>query len=256
MTKYYKSNYYKEDIEVEEIDWEIFVNITTNDNKKIIYSWYDIKEKTSHSPYIKNAIIASFIWNIPNNILILGFWWWSYAKYFKDYFWERISITWVEIDNAMIEISKNEFQLDNINYFNMWALKAIEILKNNKKNKFDIIFIDVYDENSKIPDFINDNIFWEDLKKLSLEDTKIIINYANNYENSKYYNEIDNKIKNIFKKKYIKILNNKNDDWNIIWVYNLNKNLNSQDLILEYLNKVQNWEINYDSNIISNIFLE
>jgi len=239
MTKYYKSNYYKEDIEVEEIDWEIFVNITTNDNKKIIYSWYDIKEKTSHSPYIKNAIIASFIWNIPNNILILGFW-----------------ITWVEIDNAMIEISKNEFQLDNINYFNMWALKAIEILKNNKKNKFDIIFIDVYDENSKIPDFINDNIFWEDLKKLSLEDTKIIINYANNYENSKYYNEIDNKIKNIFKKKYIKILNNKNDDWNIIWVYNLNKNLNSQDLILEYLNKVQNWEINYDSNIISNIFLE
>ena len=256
MTKYYKSKYYSEDIEVERIDWELLVNIITKWWKKIIYSWYDIEDKTSYSPYIKNSILASFIWEIPENILILGFWWWSYARYFKDYFWDKVNITWVEIDETMIEIAKNEFQLNNINYFNMWALEAIEILKNKKKNKFDTIFIDIYDKNSQIPDFINTIEFWKNLKLLTIKETKIIINYANNIDNKNYYKEIHNKIINIFWKNYIEILNNKDDTWNIVWVYNLEKNINSEELILEYLSKVQNWLMNYDSNIISNIFLK
>ncbi len=255
-SKYYKSKYYSKDIEVERIDWELLVNIITEWWKKIIYSWYDLEDKTSYSPYIKNAVLASLIWEIPKNILVLGFWWWSYAKYFKDYMWEKINITWVEIDEAMIEVAKNEFQLNNINYFNMWAIEAIDILKNKKKNKFDTIFIDIYDKNSKIPDFINTLDFWKNLKLLSLEDSKIIINYANNIDNEKYYEEIHNNIINIFPNNHIKILNNKDDNWNIIWVYNLKKKLNSEELVLEYLSKVQNWEINYDSNIISNIYLK
>jgi hypothetical protein len=37
------------------------VRIKTKEQKEVIYSWYDLEEKTSYSPYIKNAILASFI---------------------------------------------------------------------------------------------------------------------------------------------------------------------------------------------------
>ncbi len=116
MIKKYKSNYYNFPIEVENIDWEILVKIFTKNKKEIIYSLYNLIDKTSYSPYIKNALLASFIWKIPKNILILWFWAWSYAKYFEDYLWKKINIIWVEIDEKMIEIAKNELKLKNISY--------------------------------------------------------------------------------------------------------------------------------------------
>jgi len=256
MIKKYKSNFYKFPIEVEKENWEIIVKIFTKDKQEIIYSYYDLEEKTSYSPYIKNSILASFIWDIPKNILILGFGAWSYAKYFKDYLWENINITWVEIDNSMIEIAKNELNLKKINYFNLDYLEAIEIL-NKKKNKFDIIFIDLYDENSKIPNSLNniDNI--KKIVNLIFKNWKIIINYSDFEENNDFYKEIEDKFVSSLKNKdKIKILNWKNDLWNIVWVYNLEKKYNSEELILEYLQKVQNWEINYDSNLVSKIFLK
>ena len=256
MIKKYNSDFYKNPIEVENIEWEILVNVITDCWKKIIYSWYDLVDKTSYSPYIKNAILSSFIWEIPKNILILGFWAWAYAKYFKDYLWENINITWVEIDNSMLEIAKNEFNLNNINYFNLDYLEALEILNKKKKNKFDTIFIDLYDENSKIPESLNNNLIIKKIQNLLTKKWKIIVNYANILENRQYYNEINKKFSCIFWENFIEILNNKDDPWNIVSVYNLDKNYSSEELILEYLQKVQAWTINYDSNLIKNIYLK
>jgi spermidine synthase len=63
----------------------------------------------------------------------------------------------------MIEIAKKEFNLNDINYFNLDILESINIL-NKKKNKFDTIFIDIYNEYSQIP-----NIFLEEdfIKKIT-----------------------------------------------------------------------------------------
>jgi spermidine synthase len=58
----------------------------------------------------------------------------------------------------MIEIAKKEFNLNDINYFNLDVVESINILNKKKNNKFDTIFIDVYDENSQIPDiFLEEN---------------------------------------------------------------------------------------------------
>jgi len=257
MTKYYKSDFYKNPIEVENIEWEIFVNIITDSWEKIIYSWYDLIDKTSYSPYIKNSLLSSFIWEIPKNILILGFWGWSYAKYFKDYMWENINITWIEIDSSMIEIAKKEFNLNDINYFNLDVKDSIDILNKKKNNKFDTIFIDIYDENSKIPEFFLDENFIKKIINLLAKDSKIIINYANYNNNEKFYLNIENIfLKNLGNKEKIEILNWENDFWNIVTVYNLKEKITSENLILEYLQKVQVWDINYDSNLITNVFLK
>jgi len=256
MTKIYKSNFYKNPIEVENIDWEVFVNIITDSWEKIIYSWYDLIDKTSYSPYIKNAILSSFIWEIPKNILILGFWGGSFAKYFKDYMWEKINITWVEIDESMIEIAKNELKLKDINYFNLDYIESLKILNKKKNTKFDLIFFDIYEQNSNIPESFNNLEIIKLIKNILCPNWKFMVNIANIRNHKKFYGEIDNKILEIFPKNKIEILNNKDDEWNIISVYNLENKINSEELVLEYLQKVQNLEINYDSNLIKNIYLK
>jgi len=171
--KKYNSKFYDFPILVENFFWEILVKIITKNKKEIIYSWYNLIDKTSNSPYIKNAILASFIWKIPKNILILGFWAGSFAKYFKDYMWEKTKIVWVEIDEAMIEISKNEFDLKNIDYFNIDYIEALKFL-NNENQKFDIIFFDIYNQNSKIPENFNDLETIKLIKKYYLKNESLL----------------------------------------------------------------------------------
>ncbi len=254
--KKYNSKYYKYPIEVENIAWEILVNIITDSWKKIIYSWYNLINKTSHSPYIKNAVLLSFINNIPKNILVIWFGAWSYAKYFKDYLGKKINITWIELDKMMIEIAKKEFNLNNIDYFNLDYIEALEILNKIKNNKFNIIFFDIYNNNSQIPEDFNDIKTIKLIKNILDINWLFIINFANNQDYQDYYHNIDKKLLNIFWKNKVELLNWINDDWNIIWVYNLKKEYSSEEIIIKYLEKVQKWEINYDFNLIKNIYLK
>lgn len=255
MTNYYKSKFYKQDIEVENIDWEILVNIINNSWNKIIYSWYDIVDKTSYSPYISKCLLWSFIKQIPKNVLIIWFWGWAFAKYLEDYISE-INITWIEIDEAMIKIAKKEMWVKTNNFFNLDAHESLEILS-KKNNKFDTIFIDVYDSNWKIPNYFSLITFFDKIKKILTPSWSLIINYADySWNNIDFYDKIHSNILQLFSKNYIHILNWKDDSGNISGIYNLDKDYSSEELVLNYLNKVQNSEINYDSNLIKNIILK
>jgi spermidine synthase len=66
----------------------------------------------------------------------------------------------------MIEIAKKEFFLDDINYFNLDVKEALNIISKKKKNKFDTIFIDIYDKNSLIPEFFLENNFIQNITSL------------------------------------------------------------------------------------------
>ena len=270
MKKYY-SNFYKNNIEVENINWEILVNIFTKNNEKIIYSWYDLEDKTSYSPYIKNALLASFINKIPEKILILWFWAWSFAKYFEDYLWKKIKITWVELDNTMLKIAKNELKIKSKNLINIDYIEylnkktpnllsgSIEIEKQNKnspiipfnKGDEDIIFFDIYDKNSQIPKSFNKLEILKKIKNLLDKNWLFIVNFANYLENLDYYKKIEQKIISVFWENFIKI----KSEENIVWVFWLEKILNSEELILKYLEKIKKNNINYDSNLIKNIIL-
>ena len=106
--KKYNSKFYSYPIEVDDIWWEIIVSIRTNTKKQIIYSWYDIIEKTSHSPYINKCLLWSFIKHIPKNVLILWLWAWSFVKFLEDHIENifkklvnRLKFNFYEIDEEL-----------------------------------------------------------------------------------------------------------------------------------------------------------
>jgi len=251
MTKYYSSEFYNEPIEVDNIQWEILVTITDNSNRKIIYSWYDIISKNSNSRYINECLLWWFIKKIPEKVLIIWFWWWAFCKYLEDHI-KNVKITWIDIDKAMFQIAKKELKIKTNDFLIMEWVEAINQL-NNENKKFDLILIDVYWNEWKIPSsFLKKNIYIN-IKKLLLNDWTLSINYADYIWE---YDLVHKYLKEIFWKNSIHITSWENYKWNISWIYNLDKKYDSKEIILKYLEKVKKWEILYDSNMIKKIILD
>jgi len=253
--KEYISKYYKKPIEVENIEWEIIVSITDNNQEKVIYSIYDIVEKTSYSPYISKCLLGSFIKEIPKNTLIIWFGAWAFAKYLEDYV-SGVKITWIEIDETMIDIAKKEMWVKTSNFFNLDALESINILTKKKNTKFDSILIDIYDSNVEIPKYFENLDFIKKIWTLLTTNWIISINFSDFWgKNKDNYKKIHDNLITTFWKFHSHILSGAKENWNISWIYNLDKNYNSEEINLAYLEKVQNCEINYDSNLIKNTIL-
>lgn len=259
MPNYYKSEFYKKPIEVENIEWEKLVIITDNKDRKIIYSWYDILEKNTSSIYINKCLLWGFIRWIPKNILIIWFWGWTYAKYIEDNIKTNTNITWIDIDKTMIEISKKEFNVQTDDLYILDAKEALEILV-KKRNKYNLILVDIYDWSCEIPKYFQWYSFIDNISKLLIKNGIISVNYSdydlNNKKRSWDYKKIHNNLINGFWKYYSHILSWKNDRWNVMWIYNIDKNYTSEDYNLNYLELVQKWLINYDENIIKDTILD
>lgn len=259
MTKYYKSDFYNSNIKVENINWEILVIIKDKHKKDIIYSWYDIKEKKTESIYINKCILWWIIKKIPKNVLIIGFWWWAFAKYFEDNLNLDIDITWIEIDKTMIDIAKNELKVKTNNFYIEDAKTAIE--KINKKNiKYDLILIDVYWKDAEIPNYFIEKDFFENVKNILRKSWVLSINYSDydiiNKQKNNKYKKIHNNIINVFWKYYNHILSWENNRWNISWIYNLDKFYTAKDFDDNYMNLYKKWEVYFNENIIKNTFVE
>lgn len=257
MSKYYNSKFYSKPIEVENIDWEIIVIITDDFWRETIYTWYDIIEKNSQSFYINKCLLWWFIKNIPQDVLIIWFWWWAFAKYLEDHI-KIINITWIDIDPVMIEIAKNELKVKTNDFYLDDAKDAIKkIYKDNKK--YDLILIDVYWNDWEIPKYFWNKAFFNNVKKVLKNDWVISINFSN-YEiwgkNFNKYEKIHSTLINVFWKNYNHLFNWKNDRWNVVWIYNLDKFYKSQDFFENYMEKVSIWEIIYDEKLISNFIVK
>lgn len=255
MTKYYKSEFYNESIEVDNIEWEIIVTITDNKKRKIIYSWYDIVSKNSQSNYINKCLLWWFIKNIPRKVLIIWLWWWAFCKYLEDHI-KNIEITWIEIDKAMIEIAKNELKIKTNDLINMDWFEAIKILEQENK-KYDLILIDVYWSDWSIPESFQNKEIYQNVKNILNINWILSLNYADySINNIKKYDKIHSILISLFWENYIHILPWKNETWNISWIYNLDKKYTSEEVNLKYLEKVKKWEILYDANIIKNTIIK
>lgn len=263
MKKKYNSIFFKYPIEIESVNWDKLVFITTNLWKKVIYSWYDLDKKQTEILYINKCLLGWFIKKIPKSVLILGLWWGSFAKYLEDHI-EWIEITWIDIDEAMIEISKKEFLVKSENLFCLDAKIAVsKLYKENKK--FDLILIDCYWIDSEIPNELTSKIFFENCKKLLEKDWIVSINMANfipennDLEKSKRnqkYKEMHKNLKEIFWGYFSLLLK---WDWNSenwVWIYNLNKFYTAKEIDENYLEKVDKWEIKYDYKIIIDTFID
>ncbi len=254
MNKFYNSKHYLKPIEVVNIWWEILVIIIDKLGREIIYTWYDIIEKNTQSIYINKCLLWGFIKKIPKNVLIIWFWWWAFAKYLEDHI-KEVEITWIDIDDAMIQIAKKELKVKTNDFYIMDSQKAIKQIIENK-NKYELILIDVYWWDWEIPEYFKEIIFFENIKKILSKNWVISINFAdydlNNQVKNDKYNKIHSNLIKVFWKFYSQLSIWKNNLWNIIWIYNLNKFYQASDYDNNYLEMVKNWSIIYDEQIIKN----
>lgn len=254
MSKYYNSKFYKEAIEVANIDWEILVIITDNDNRKIIYSWYDIEEKNTQSFYINKCLLGWFIKKIPQNVLIIGFWWWSFAKYIEDHT-KNIKITWIDIDEAMFEIARRELKVKSDDFL---VIDALEWIKNLSKKweKYDLILIDIYGNTWEKPDYLKNLEFFKTLKDILRDDWIVSVNFADYDLWNEKYDKIHNNLIEVFGKYFAHLLPWINNRWNIAGIYNLDKKYNYDDFVNKYSEYALKWKMEFDENFISNFVVE
>lgn len=257
MSKYYNSKFYSKPIEVTNIFWEIIMIITDNKDREIIYTWYDIEEKNTESNYINKCLLGWFIKKIPKNILIIWFGWWAFAKYLEDHI-ENINIDWIDIDETMFEIAKNELKVKTNNFYIMDAIDALDKIIEQEK-KYDLVLIDVYGWDWEIPEYFKEKVFFEKVKNVLLNDWVISINLADydlkNEKKVDKYNKIHTHLTNSFWEYYSHILAWIDDRWNISGIYNLDKKYKSIDFDNNYIEKVKWWEIEYDEKITKNTVL-
>lgn len=254
MSKYYNSEFYSKPIEVANIEWEILVIITDDKDRNIIYSWYDIEEKNTNSFYINKCLLGWIIKKIPENVLIIWFWWWSFAKYIEDHM-KNVKITWIDIDKTMFEIAKKELFVKTNDFLVIDAFEGIKNLA-SKWEKYDLILIDIYWNNWEIPDYLQDIIFFEKIKNILSDDGIVSINFADYEIWNEKYEKIHNNLINIFGKNFSHILEWINNRWNIAWIYNLDKKYSQDDFINKYSEYVWKWKISFDENMIKNVFID
>jgi len=256
MQKKFNSDFYIHPIEVDNIEWEIVVTITTDFWEKVIYSWYDIKNNETYSEYINKSLLWNFINNIPKKILILWFWGWTYIKFLEDHI-QNIEIIWVDIDEAMLKISKEIMLIKTNNLFISDAGLFIEKLISENNINFDSILIDCYWWNSKIPNNLITKEFFYKCSNILSEKWTISINMAN-FEQEEYtYKKMHkNIVSQLNNKQYSLLLANKNDYSNVVWIYNLNKKYTSRDFYRNYIKEVNKWNIKNNFKILENIFLD
>lgn len=262
MKKKYNSLFFPWPIEVESVLWDKIVFITSDKWEKVIYSWYNLDKKQSDIVYINKCLLWWFIKKIPKSALILGFWAWSFAKYLEDHI-DDINITWVDIDNSMLEIAKKEFEVRSTDLLCIDAKNAVsKLLKENKK--YDLILIDCYGIDSEIPKHLTSCIFFDNCKKLLSNNWTVSVNMANfiideNKENKdriEKYREMHQNLKYVFWEYFVAFTHG---DWiweNIVWIYNLDKYYSSKEIVNNYMEKVENNKIIYDYNIVLNTFVD
>ena len=256
MQKIYHSEFYKNPIEVDNINWEIIVTITTELWEKVIYSWYDIKNKETLSEYINKSLLWSFINNIPKKVLILWFWGWTYIKFLEDHI-QNIEIIWVDIDEIMLKISKEIMWIKTEKLFIEDAEDFLNklILENNIN--FDSILIDCYWWDSRIPDKLTTKEFFYKCSNILSEKWTISINMANFEQEEYIYKKMHkNIISQLNNNQYSVLLANKDDYSNIVGIYNLKQKYSAKDYYRNYIKEVKKWNIKNNFKILENIFLD
>lgn len=255
MKKFYHSNFYQVPIEVETIWWETLVSIQTAWWKKIIYSWYNIQERTSYCPYINKCLLGSFIKKIPKHVLILWMWGWTFAKFLEDHI-QNIHITWVDIDPSMIQISQDIFHIQNKDLIIWDAFDILDVLFQRNDDKYDSILIDCYGWDSKIPNNLIHIDFFEKCKKILHTDWIVSINMANFEKEKVIYQELHKNITSVFWKYFSLFLSWKNDIWNMVWIYNWDKNYRAKDFTKKFQEQVKKGEIKNNEEILKNTYVD
>lgn len=128
------------------------------------------------------------------NILLLGLGGGSVIKVLRNKFKYNNKIVAVDFDKTIIEIAKNEFDINETDNLNIILSDCIKHLEQNT-DTFDLIIIDIFIDNI-IPDFIFEIYFWDKIKNTLSEKGKFIFNAGINKLHKNQVENITNTISN------------------------------------------------------------
>lgn len=196
--------------------------------------------------------------NNKNETLVIGLAGGTVARQLNYFFKKDINITGVEIDQKVINISKEYFGIDDsfVKIYNQDG----RIFLRNSINKYDIIIVDAYAQELYIPWTLTTQEFWNLVKNNLNKGGIVSINVNSTTNNSDLLNSITNTMASIFDFVY-KIKTNK-DTWNYIIIATDNSlnfqmlagptiNNELQNLANQFINNVENVEYNKDGLVLT-----
>lgn len=123
-----------------------------------------------------------------NSVLLLGLGGGSVIETLRQDFSYYKNITAVDIDPAIIEIAKNEFQLKEDEYLKIVCADALDYMQLNNA-QFDLIIIDLFID-TEVPQVFLALQFWKDVLKASSTNGAILFNASLAKSKSKALNEV------------------------------------------------------------------
>lgn len=101
--------------------------------------------------------------NKANSILLLGLGGGCVIETLLEEFNYKNKITAVDIDPSIIDIAKNEFNINNNTNLEIICADALQFMNQNSK-QFDLIIVDLYID-TKMPEQFLNTSFWQNVNK-------------------------------------------------------------------------------------------
>ncbi len=171
--------------------WPITKKVRSNINGILELTWIDGKKmlNTQNANYSYGSLqrllsfgLSQININATSEILLLGLGGGSVIQTLREEFNYNGNITAVEIDEIVIKIAKEEFQIseqENLKIICDDAFLHVE----HSKDIYELIIVDIFIDN-KVPEQFYTPLFWEKVISISKSKGHIIFNAGINLENN------------------------------------------------------------------------
>ncbi len=163
-------------------------------------------------PYVRD-------YNRIKNVLVIGLAGGTIASQFNYFFPETLLIDGVEIDEDVIWVAQNYFNLDSLKV-NIINQDGRIYLRNNKQ-KYDIIIVDAYQKAMYIPWSLSSREFWHLTSERLTQDGTIAFNINSSNDESKLLKLMSNTIASVFE--YVYMIRTDESRWNYMIIASNNE---------------------------------
>lgn len=130
-----------------------------------------------------------------SNILVLGLGGGDVIRV-AQILWPAAHITAIEIDQEVIEVAKNYFDLRNTKSLKIICENAMDFLDKNR-DKFDVVIVDLY-EGDVVPSFVDSDIFISKIIESTNKNGFAVFNFASYTFKEKTYKKFWQKLNSYY----------------------------------------------------------
>lgn len=128
-----------------------------------------------------------------SDILLLGLGGGSIIKSLRDTFNHQGKITAIEIDPIVIDIAKNEFDIQQIQNMEIICEDAFSYM-GSCKTKYDVIIVDIFIDN-QVPDQFYSEPFWKNISECLNKEAYVLFNAGINLKEKSMIEKLQSKEK-------------------------------------------------------------